>query len=83
MASEWSYADLAPDQLALVSEAEAALHDDIVMVYRPSAWGTVDPDTVTAEGLRPDDLGPADLGRVRRLEERLGSVVVAYRRDGD
>jgi hypothetical protein len=81
MASEWSYAELGPEQLALVVEAERTLDTDVVMVYRPSAWGTVDPEMVTADGLRPVDLEPSQLECLQGLERQLGGVMVAYRRD--
>jgi hypothetical protein len=81
MASEWSYADLGPEQLALVAEAERTLDTDVVMVYRPSAWGTVDPEIVTADGLRPVALEPSQLECLQGLEERIGGVMVAYRRE--
>lgn len=81
MASQWSYADLGPEQLALVVEAERTLDTDVVMVYRPSAWGTVDPELVTADGLRPVELEPSQLECLRGLEERVGGVMVAYRRE--
>ncbi len=81
MATEWAYADLAPEQLALVDEAEQSLDGDVVMVYRPSAWGTVDPERVTAGGLRPDDLEASQLELLQALEARLGGVIVAYRHE--
>jgi hypothetical protein len=81
MTGEWSYAELAPEQLELVEEAERTLGTDVVMVYRPSAWGTVDPEVVTADGLRPVDLAPTQLERLQGLESRVGAVMVAYRRD--
>lgn len=80
MSSEWSYADLEPEQLALVDEAERTLDTDIVLVYRPSAWGTVDGETV-ADGLRPVDLEASQLECLQGLESRIGGVMVAYRRD--
>lgn len=81
MASEWSYAELGPEQLELVVEAERTLDTDVVMVYRPSAWGTVDPEVVTADGLRPVELEASQLECLQGLEERVGGVMVAYRRD--
>ncbi len=81
MANQWSYADLRPDQLELVAEAERTLDTDVVMVYRPSAWGTVDPDVVTADGLRAIDLEPTQLECLQGLEQRVGGVMVAYRRE--
>jgi hypothetical protein len=81
MASEWSYATLGPEQLELVEEAERTLDTDVVMVYRPSAWGTVDPDVVTADGLHPVELEPTQLECLQGLEQRVGGVMVAYRRD--
>ena len=80
MAQEWSYADLAPDQVELVDETERAMPDDIVVVYRPSAWGTVDPEAVAELGLHPDDLGPVQVAALQDLEARIGGVAVAYRR---
>lgn len=83
MATEWSYAELGPEQLELVDAAERSLDGDIVMVYRPSAWGTVDPEIVTADGLRPDVLEASQLELLQALEARLGGVIVAYRREDD
>lgn len=83
MASQWSYAELRPDQLDLVTEAERTLDTDVVMVYRPSAWGTVDPEIVTADGLHPVELEPSQLECLQGLEQRVGGVMVAYRRDPD
>jgi hypothetical protein len=81
MATEWSYAELGPEALALVDEAERTLDTDIVMVYRPSAWGTVDPETVAAEGLHPVELEASQLECLQGLEARVGGVMVAYRRE--
>jgi hypothetical protein len=83
MASEWSYATLGPEQLELVELAERTLDTDVVMVYRPSAWGTVDPEVVTADGLRPVELEPTQLECLQGLEQRVGGVMVAYRRATD
>lgn len=83
MRTEWSYAELAPAQLALVTEAERTLATDVVMVYRPSAWGTVDPDVVTADGLRPVELEPSQLECLQGLETMVGGIAVAYRREAD
>lgn len=81
MAAEWSYAELDPGQLDLVDEVERTLDGDVVMVYRPSAWGTVDPETMTSRGLRPDDLEASQLELLQALEARLGGVIVAYRHE--
>ena len=83
MAREWSYAELGPEQLALVAEAERTLDTDVVMVYRPSDWGTVDVERVTADGLRPVELEPSQLECLQGLEARVGGVMVAYRRAAD
>lgn len=80
MAQEWSYADLAPDQIELVDATERTLPDDIVVVYRPTTWGTVDPETVAELGLQPDELGPIQVAALQDLEARIGGVAVAYRR---
>jgi hypothetical protein len=82
MAIQWSYAELGSEQLALVSEAERALDTDIVLVFQPSRWGTVDGETVVADGLRPVDLQAAQLDHLREIEDRVGGVLVAYRRVG-
>jgi hypothetical protein len=80
--AEWTLADLEPDQLALVAEAERTLDTDVVMAYKPTAYGTVDPDTITA-GLRPVDLEPSQLECLQGLERMVGGVLVAYRREVD
>ena len=74
----WSFADLEPAQLDLVHEAERTLETDVVMAYAPSAWGTVDPDTV-GESLAPVALEPSQLEYLQGLERRVGGVLVAYR----
>ena len=81
-ADGWTFADLEPDQLALVNEAERTLHTDIVMAYTPSPWGTVDPDTV-ADGMHPVELEPSQIEYLQGLERKVGGVLVAYRRDVD
>lgn len=83
MDQAWTYADLAPEQVALVDEAERTLDTDIVMVYRPTRFGTVDEDLLAAEGLHPVELDPVQLECLLGLERMVGGVVVAYRRDLD
>jgi hypothetical protein len=78
----WSFADLEADQVALIVEAERTLDPDLVMAYEPSAWGTVDPDTVGQE-LDPADLEPSQLEYLQGVERRIGGVLVAYRRHID
>jgi hypothetical protein len=81
-ADGWTFADLEPAQLDLVTEAERTLDTDVVMAYAPSPWGTVDPETV-AEGMHPVDLESSQLEYLQGLERRVGGVLVAYRRDVD
>lgn len=81
-ADGWTFADLEPAQLALVTEAERTLDTDVVMAYRASRWGTVDPDTI-ADGMHPVDLEPSQLECLQGLERMVGGVLVAYRRDVD
>jgi len=76
---EWAYAELEDEQLAFVLEAEASLDADVVLAFRPVRRGTVDPDAVAAHGLQPIDLDQAQLDRLRGLEGRSHSVLVAYR----
>lgn len=83
MDQAWTYAELAPEQVALVDEAERTLDTDIVMVYRPTRFGTVDEDLLAAEGLHPFELDPMQLECLQGLERMVGGVVVAYRRDLD
>ena len=81
MAEAWTYADLDDRGLALVAEAERTLDTDIVMVYKPTRWGSVDPDMVAAEHLHPVELEPDQLECMQGLESLVGGVAVAYRRD--
>ncbi|CAN5490506.1 hypothetical protein BH20CHL7_BH20CHL7_18270 [soil metagenome] len=81
MNQAWTYADLAPEQLALVDEAERTLDTDIVLVYRPTTWGTVDEEMLEAEGLHPVDLDPVQLECLQGMERMVGGIAVAYRRD--
>jgi hypothetical protein len=75
----WNFADLEADQVALIVEAERTLDTDLVMAYEPSAWGTIDPDTVGQE-LDPADLEPSQLEYLQGVERMVGGVLVAYRR---
>ena len=81
MAQAWTLADLAPEQLALLDDTERTLDTDIVLAYRPTSWGTVDADTLAADGLHPVDLDADQLECLQGVEQQLGSVLVAYRRD--
>ncbi len=74
----WNYADLEPDQLALVIEAERTLGADVVMAYQPSSWGTIDPESVPPS-LEPAGLDASELEFLRGLERRVDGVLVAYR----
>ena len=80
--AEWTYADLEPDQLGLIVEADRTLDTDVVVAYRPSAYGTVDADTI-AEGLRPVELEASQLECLQGLERIVGGVLVAYRLEVD
>jgi hypothetical protein len=83
MAQSWTFAELAPEQLALVVEAERTLDTDIVLVYTPTDWGMVDETTVEAQGLEPVTLDPVQLECLQGVERLVGGVAVAYRRRSD
>ena len=74
----WNFADLEPEEVALVVEAERTLGTDLVMAYEPSAWGTVDPDSI-GERLDPAELETSQLEYLQGLERMVGGVLVAYR----
>jgi hypothetical protein len=80
---QWTLADLAPEQLALLDETERTLQPAVVLVFKPTRWGTVDDATVAAEGLHPVELDEAQLERLRAVERETGGVAVAYVREGD
>jgi hypothetical protein len=74
----WNFADLEPEEVALVVEAERTLGTDLVMAYEPSAWGTVDPESI-GERLDPAVLETSQLEYLQGLERKVGGVLVAYR----
>ena len=78
---QWTLADLEPEQLTLLGETERALEPAVVLVFKPTQWGTVDPERLAAEGLHPVDLDDDQLERLREVEQQVGGVAVAYRRD--
>jgi hypothetical protein len=81
MADAWTLADLAPEQVALLDDAERTLDTDIVLAFRPTTWGTVDADTLAEDDLHPAELDEVQLECLQGLEAMVGSVLVAYRRD--
>ena len=78
---QWTLADLAPEQLTLLDETERALEPAVVLVFKPTRWGTVDDEVLAAEGLHPVDLDDDQLERLRDVERRTGGVAVAYVRE--
>jgi hypothetical protein len=82
MSQAWTLADLGPEQLALIDEVERTIHTDVVLVFAPTRWGTVDDEVLAAEGLHPVELDPVELERLQGVEQRVGGVAVAYRREG-
>jgi hypothetical protein len=81
MPEQWTLADLDAEQLRLVDETEHALPGNVVLVFAPTRWGTVDDETLDAEGLHPVELEPEQLARLQEVERRVGGVAVAYRMD--
>ena len=77
-AAEWTFAELEPEQVELVHEAERTLDTDVVIAYAPSRWGTVDPDAI-GDGLTPVELEASQLEYLQGLERMVGGVLVAYR----
>ena len=77
-AAEWTFAELEPEQVELVHEAERTLGTDVVIAYAPSRWGTVDPDAI-GDGLTPVELEASQLEYLQGLERMVGGVLVAYR----
>jgi hypothetical protein len=80
---QWTLADLAPEQLTLLDETERTLAPAVVLVFKPTRWGTVDDATLAAEGLHPVDLDADQLERLQGIERETGGVAVAYVRDRD
>jgi hypothetical protein len=81
MADQWTLAELDADQLRLIDETEHELPGNVVLVFAPTRWGTVDEDTLDAEGLHPVELDDAQLARLQAVERQVGGVAVAYRMD--
>ena len=81
MADQWTLAELAPEQLRLIDETEHDLPGNVVLVFAPTRWGTVDESIIEDEGLHPVELEPEQLAKLQEVERRLGGVAVAYRLD--
>lgn len=80
MANGWTFAELDPDQVALVEETERTLATDVVVVYRSGAQSWADIERIAAEGLAPGELDAPSLERLQGMERRIGAVAVAYSR---
>jgi hypothetical protein len=81
MADQWTLAELDAEQLRLIDETEHELPGNVVLVFAPTRWGTVDEETLDAEGLHPVELDDAQLARLQAVERQVGGVAVAYRID--
>lgn len=80
MATGWTWANLADDQLELVAKAERTLGAEYLLVYQPSAQPTDDSVEAQLEDLRPAPLTASQLECLHGLEEQLHTIVVAYTR---
>jgi hypothetical protein len=81
MADQWTLAELDAEQLRLIDETEHELPGNVVLVFAPTRWGTIDEETLDAEGLHPVELDDAQLARLQAVERQVGGVAVAYRID--
>lgn len=73
----WIWAELNPDQLALIAEAEQSLGADYLLVYRndDAAGNAV---VTTQPGLYAASLTASQLECLHGVEMMLQAVVVAY-----
>jgi hypothetical protein len=79
-APDWRLADLGPDQLELLWAVESTLPGDVVLVFAPTRWGTIDGDVLAAEGLAVDDtLDAMTVEQLQTVEQAVGGIAVAYR----
>ena len=76
-AETWTWARLDAAHLAMVEATERAIGADFVVVYAP---GDPRRDMPASLPLQPYPLTEAQVEELRKLEEKVGGVAVAYRK---
>jgi hypothetical protein len=78
-AQTWKWAQLTPDQLTLLSEAERTLGTDYLLVYQPGESQDANRMETGAESVSVAQLNDSQIECLQGLEKRLEAVVVAYK----
>ena len=77
----WQLAELTPEQLMLLNEAERTLGTDYLLVYRPGETAEIDRLKPQPGDIPIAQLNEGQLDCLRGLETRLQAVVVAYQQE--
>ena len=77
----WRWAELTPEQLMLLTEAEQTLGTDYLLVYQPGEPPEADRLDPKSGDIPIAQLNASQLECLRGLETRLQAVVVAYQQD--
>ncbi|HEX9012630.1 MAG TPA: hypothetical protein VF813_03905 [Anaerolineaceae bacterium] len=79
--SNWSWADLKANQLGVLKEAESTLgvEDLTLLAYQQGSRQIIQPEKISQNRLTSARLNPSQVECLEGLENKIGSVVVAYK----
>lgn len=77
---DWTWAELSQDKLQMLMEAEQTLGADILLAYQPARQGMDPGKVIERSRLSVASLNESQIECLQGMEEKLGTVVIAYRR---
>lgn len=78
MNGNWNWADLTEQQVEMLQEAERTLGAEILIAFQRSSRPNVWSGWFSRSGLTVAPLNDSQLECLQGLEQKMGSVVVAY-----
>jgi hypothetical protein len=77
--NDWNWAKLDGDKIKALNEVEGFLGDEhILLAYQPVKQTSTLPPKVQVVDYTFANLNPGQLDRLKKLEQQIGSVIVAY-----